>query len=39
MRRLRYGAAMSLDGFIATPQGESDCFVSDPALNAPKNGR
>lgn len=33
MRRLRYGVAMSLDGFIAGPNGENDWFVSDPALD------
>jgi len=33
MRRLRYGVAMSLDGFIAGPIGEHDWFVSDPALD------
>jgi dihydrofolate reductase len=33
MRRLRYGVAMSLDGFIAGPIGEYDWFVTDPALD------
>jgi dihydrofolate reductase len=30
MRRLRYGVAMSLDGFIAGPKGEYDWIVMDP---------
>jgi dihydrofolate reductase len=33
MRRLRYGVAMSLDGFIAGPKGEYDWMVADPELN------
>jgi dihydrofolate reductase len=33
MRRLRYGVAMSLDGFIAGPNGEYDWIVHDPAIN------
>jgi len=33
MRRLRYGVAMSLDGFIAGPNGEYDWIVSDPAID------
>lgn len=33
MRRLRYGVAMSLDGFIAGPSGEHDWMVADPALD------
>jgi dihydrofolate reductase len=33
MRRLRYGVAMSLDGFIAGPNGEYDWMVADPALD------
>jgi dihydrofolate reductase len=33
MRRLRYGVAMSLDGFIAGPHGEYDWIVSDPAID------
>ncbi len=33
MRRLRYGVAMSLDGFIAGPNGESDWMVADPELD------
>ncbi len=30
MRTLRYGVAMSLDGFIAGPNGEYDWIVMDP---------
>jgi dihydrofolate reductase len=33
MPRIRYGVAMSLDGFIAGPHGESDWIVIDPDLN------
>ena len=33
MRRLRYGVAMSLDGFIAGPQGEYDWIVPDPSID------
>ena len=33
MRRVRYSVAMSLDGFIAGPQGESDWIVMDPDLD------
>jgi dihydrofolate reductase len=33
MRRIRYGVAMSLDGFIAGPNGEADWIVIDPELN------
>jgi dihydrofolate reductase len=33
MRRLRYGVAMSMDGFIAGPNGEYDWIVSDPAID------
>jgi len=33
MRRLRYGVAMSLDGFIAGPNGEHDWIVHDPAID------
>jgi dihydrofolate reductase len=32
MRQLRYGVAMSLDGFIAGPNGEYDWIVHDPAI-------
>jgi dihydrofolate reductase len=30
MRRIRYSVAMSLDGFIAGPNGEADWIVMDP---------
>jgi len=33
MRRLRYGVAMSLDGFIAGPKSEYDWIVADPDLD------
>jgi dihydrofolate reductase len=33
MRRVRYSVAMSLDGYIAGPQGESDWIVMDPGLD------
>lgn len=33
MRRVRYAVAMSLDGFIAGPQGESDWIVVDPDID------
>jgi len=33
MRRLRYGVAISLDGFIAGPNGEHDWIVHDPAID------
>jgi dihydrofolate reductase len=33
MRRLRYGVAASLDGFIAGPHGEYDWIVHDPAID------
>jgi dihydrofolate reductase len=33
MRRLRYGVAMSLDGFIAGPNGEHDWIVHDSAID------
>ena len=32
-RRLRYGVAMSLDGFIAGPNGEYDWIVMDPSID------
>jgi dihydrofolate reductase len=32
-RRLRYGVAVSLDGFIAGPNGEYDWIVTDPAID------
>lgn len=33
MRQLRYGVAMSLDGFIAGPSGEYDWIVPDPEID------
>jgi len=33
MRRLRYGVATSLDGFIAGPNGEYDWIIRDPAID------
>jgi dihydrofolate reductase len=33
MRRLRYGVAVSLDGFIAGPHGEYDWIVQDPSID------
>ena len=33
MRRLRYSVAMSLDGYIAGPNGEADWIVIDPDID------
>src|SRR6202011_2177330 len=33
MRKIRYGVAMSLDGYIAGPNGEADWIVRDPEVN------
>jgi dihydrofolate reductase len=33
MRLVRYGGAMSLDGYIAGPQGEYDWIVQDPEMD------
>ncbi len=33
MSRVRYGVAMSLDGFIAGPDGEADWIVMDPEFD------
>lgn len=33
MRRIRYSVAMSLDGYIAGPDGESDWIIMDPDID------
>jgi dihydrofolate reductase len=33
MRRVRYGGAISLDGFIAGPQGQADWILMDPEID------
>jgi dihydrofolate reductase len=33
MRRIRYAVAVSLDGFIAGPNGEADWIVMDPEID------
>lgn len=33
MRRVRYSVAMSLDGYIAGPQGEYDWIIMDPEID------
>lgn len=33
MRRVRYGVAMSLDGYIAGPKGEYDWILMDPDID------
>ncbi|KJZ77664.1 hypothetical protein HIM_02841 [Hirsutella minnesotensis 3608] len=33
MRRLRYGVATTLDGFIASPDGSTDWIVEDPSID------
>ena len=37
MRRLVYSVAMSLDGFIAGPNGEYDWIVPEPTLDLAKH--
>ena len=33
MRRVRYGGAVSLDGYIAGPNGEYDWIIMDPDID------
>src|SRR5256885_9638527 len=33
MRRIRYAVAMSLDGYIAGPNGEADWIIMDPDID------
>jgi dihydrofolate reductase len=33
MRKVRYGGAISLDGYIAGPNGETDWIVMDPEID------
>ncbi|RZU40548.1 dihydrofolate reductase family protein [Edaphobacter modestus] len=33
MRKIRYAVAMSLDGYVAGPNGEADWIVMDPEIN------
>jgi dihydrofolate reductase len=33
MRRVRFGGAISLDGFIAGPQGQADWILMDPEID------
>jgi dihydrofolate reductase len=33
MRRIRYSVAMSLDGYIAGPEGEADWIIMDPEID------
>ena len=33
MRRIRYSVAMSLDGYIAGPNGENDWIIMDPEID------
>jgi dihydrofolate reductase len=33
MRKIRYSVAMSLDGYISSPNGEADWIIIDPELN------
>ena len=34
MRKIRYAVAMSLDGYIAGPNGEFDRIVMDPSTDS-----
>lgn len=36
MRRVRFSAAVSLDGFLAGPQGQHDWILMDPEIDFPK---
>ncbi|MFL5243731.1 MAG: dihydrofolate reductase family protein [Gemmataceae bacterium] len=36
MRAIRYGVAMSLDGYIAGPKGECDWIIMDPEIDFPQ---
>jgi len=36
MRAIRYGVAMSLDGYIAGPKGEYDWIIMDPEIDSPQ---
>ena len=38
-RRLRYQVAVSLDGFIAGPNGEFDWIVMDPYIDFARSTR
>ena len=33
MRKIRYSVAMSLDGYIAGPNGEADWIIMDPEID------
>lgn len=33
MRRIRYSVAMSLDGYIAGPNGEAEWIIMDPDID------
>ena len=33
MKKIRYGVAMSLDGYIAGPNGEADWIVIEPEFD------
>ena len=38
MRQVAYGGAMSLDGYIAGPNGEYDWIVMDPEIDFAAHG-